>query len=63
MDVEKKRWNIHLGGRGLGVLFPDFHQPHLPEGRKDFCPYLALIGSIVASVHDKNFLYARLILL
>ena len=38
-------------------------QLHLPEGRRDFCPYLALIVSLMVLVHDGNFLSARLILL
>ena len=36
---------------------------HLCQGRRDFCPYLALIGSVMASVPDGHFLSARLILL
>ena len=38
-------------------------QFHLPKGRRDFRPYLALIRSVMASVHDGYFLSARLILL
>ena len=36
-------------------------QLHLPKGRKNFCLYLSLIGSIMSSVHDGYFLSAQLI--
>ena len=50
-----KGWNIHWGRSSLGVVFPDFHPAPSPQGRRDFCPYLTLIGSVVALVRDGNF--------
>ena len=29
------------------------------QGRRDFCPYVVLMGSVMTSVHDRNFLPAR----
>ena len=37
-------------------------QLHFPTGRRDFCPYLALIRSVMALVRDGN-LFSILILL
>lgn len=48
-----------LGRVGLGVIFPDFH----PKERRDLCPYLILIRSVIVSVLDEYFSSARLVLL
>ena len=55
--------NIHWEGGAWGLYSVISFQLHLPEGRRDFCPYLALIRSVMVSIHDGNFLSARLILL
>lgn len=61
---EGAEWNIHLGKDGFGGHIPLFpSQLHLPKERRNFCSYLALLGSVVASVYDGNFLSARLSLL
>ena len=57
--VEMKGQNIHWGGRVLGSYSLIF----IPEGRRDFFPYLISVGSVMALVHDGNFLSAGLILL
>ena len=45
-----------LGREGFGDHIPWFSsQLRLPEGRRDFCPYLVLIRSVRASGHDGNF--------
>jgi len=55
---------IRKEGFGDWVLIPNFpFQLHVQEGRRDFCPHLALIGSVMALVHDGYFLSAWLILL
>ena len=62
--VEMKKWNIHEGIGDFGILFNDFHpQLQLPKRRKDFCPYLDLIGSVLTSMHVGYFLSARLTLM
>ena len=47
-----------LGRRGLESYSLIFTPAPLPEGRRDFCPYLALIKRFMAMVHDGNFLSA-----
>ena len=62
--ITMKTWNIHGGDRRLWDLIPWFSpQLQLPKRRKDFCPYLDLIGSALASMHVGYFLSARLTLM
>ena len=49
-----------LGGSHSLILTP---VPTFQRESRDFCPYLSLIGSVMASVLDGNFLSARLIIL
>ena len=49
-----------LGREGFGesrtqifILAPPFRE------RRDFCPYVVLMGSVRTSMHDRNFLSAR----
>ena len=39
-----------------------YSQLQFPEGRRDFCPYLAEIPRVVVLMHDECFLPAQLIL-
>ena len=57
--IWKWKGRIFIGEVGLGVIFPDFH----PEERRDLCPYLILIRSVIVSVLDEYFSSARLVLL
>ena len=56
-------WGIHWGGGAWMSYSLIFIPAPPPEGRRDFCPYLVLIGSIMASAHDGSFLSAWLMLL
>ena len=58
-----KGQNIHWEGRGLGVIFPDFHPSSTSPGEEGFMSLFSLAGSIMVSVHDGYFLSVRLILL
>ena len=61
--IQMKGQNVHWARRGLGSYNLVFI-PALPsQGEEGFFPYLALIGSVMASVHDGYFLSAKLILL
>ena len=44
MGCENECTEYSLERKGFGVIFPDFSsQLHLPEKRRDFCPYLVFI--------------------
>ena len=63
MGCRKEGVEYSLRREEFGGRFPCFSsQLHIPEGRRDFCPYLALMGSVMALVHDGDFSSARLIL-
>ena len=62
-DIQMKGKNSHWNRKGMGEIITDF----LPSstfqmGGGDFCPYLALIRSVMALVCDGN-LFIMLILL
>ena len=61
--IQMKEQNIHWKGEVRGSYFLIFIPFHLSKGSRDFCPYLALMESVTALVHDGIFLAARLILL
>ena len=42
-----------------GVTHPDFHPSSTLPGEEGFLPYVVLMGSVMTSVHDRNFLSAR----
>ena len=46
--VWRIRWNIHPGGGVEGVISWFSSQLHLPEIRRSFCPYVVLLGSVMA---------------
>ena len=52
------REDYSLGRRGEGGLYSLIFIPASSEGRRDFCPHLALIGRVMVLVHDGYYLSA-----
>ena len=49
---------IHWEGGVKGGLYSLIFIPASSEGRRDFCPHLALIGKVMVLVHDGYYLSA-----
>ena len=59
--IDRNKWVEHsLRREAFGVYSLTFIPAPLPQGQKGFCVYLALMESVMALVHDGNFLSARL---